>query len=370
MCDLNRNLTFREGCMFSDTLKDILELGAWDMSDGRIPKVNSIFFEERDIDFTPTVGDLASRVVDWIYDRSHEFTEEHDKYFDRLERIFLKILSPGDDALLRVKKLERRSDSILACNDDLNLQIFQYLDGIALAKSLKVSSGFCKLAKMEQLWKVLPPPAVAFGKREWAKYFGDIGEEPPLPKNIYHVLKNRCHIWPEKMVEETHELVLIPKSVNGKDLTLELLFELIKTPLGKGNVAKKRLSCRAVMTEHGNRPVSESHWVLMTKEIIPGSIDKSYPEQQSAISALAEKTQIDYQIPTILNAATVVFMKYVRTKQRLLYAIPPKYSFCQEEIRGSQVVFGNFTSSGLSIDCFWDKNKRTGVSAMRILKRN
>ena len=35
----------------------------------------------------------------------------------------------------------------------------------------------------------------AFGKAKWSKYFGDIGEEPPLLPNIDEILNSPCPIW-------------------------------------------------------------------------------------------------------------------------------------------------------------------------------
>ncbi len=73
-------------------------------------------------------------------------------------------------------------------------------------------------------------PSMAFGKALWAQYFGDIGVEPPLPPHINAILQSPCPYWSGKKVEETHLLVLIPQTVNGKPLTLRSLGELVKSP--------------------------------------------------------------------------------------------------------------------------------------------
>jgi len=59
-------------------------------------------------------------------------------------------------------------------------------------------------------------PPMAFGAADWKKYFGDVGVEPPLPANIDAILNGPCPIWSGKKVKETHLLMLVPSTVNGK----------------------------------------------------------------------------------------------------------------------------------------------------------
>ena len=58
------------------------------------------------------------------------------------------------------------------------------------------------------------PSKIFFGKKHWETYFGDVGDEPPLPGGIEAILQSPCPYNPEKKLEETHLLTLIPKSVN------------------------------------------------------------------------------------------------------------------------------------------------------------
>ena len=74
----------------------------------------------------------------------------------------------------------------------------------------------------------------AFGKSKWAKYIGDIGEEPPLPKEIFQIMTSPCPDNPRKRIYETHVLTLIPKEVNKQPLTLNSLGEHVQNPK-KGN---------------------------------------------------------------------------------------------------------------------------------------
>ena len=81
-------------------------------------------------------------------------------------------------------------------------------------------------------------PEMAFGKAKWERYFGDVGVEPPLPKDIVEVLKSPCPYWGGRRVEETHLLVLIPQSVNGRSFTIGTLGEMIKSPQKEGYSTK------------------------------------------------------------------------------------------------------------------------------------
>ena len=99
-----------------------------------------------------------------------------------------------------------------------------------------------------------------FGKAEWKKYFG---EEVPPPKGITQVLKSPCPYSKNgETVGETHILVFIPEGI-----TLNKLGEMIQSPQG-GGYATKYGDTSEVTQELGDLPVSESYWVLMTKELI------------------------------------------------------------------------------------------------------
>ena len=108
-----------------------------------------------------------------------------------------------------------------------------------------------------------------FGEEEWEIYFGDVGVEPPLPANIEEILNEPCSFWPDKKVKETHLLVLIPNTVNGKPFTMNCLGELIRKPKSEHST-RYRFYCNGANEAVGDKSYP-SHWVLMTRDIIPGS---------------------------------------------------------------------------------------------------
>ena len=119
-----------------------------------------------------------------------------------------------------------------------------------------------------------------FGKQAWETYFGDVGKVPPLPHNIVEILNAPCPFWPGKQVKETHLLTLIPRTVNGKLLTLQLLGELMKA-IKKGSAIKYSYCDLGQSEDNGTL---ESHWALMGRDVLPGTRNKTYWEQLKILS--------------------------------------------------------------------------------------
>jgi len=181
---------------------------------------------------------------------------------------------------------------------------------------------------------------IAFGKAKWERFFGDVGVEPPITQEIVEALKSPCPYWGEKRIEETHMLVLIPQTVNGRPLTLNTLQELIQSPQGEGHATKYRYYYDRMQKEIGSQPVSSSYWALMTKDVLPNSRNKTYIEQQALIKG-------PYAIPGALEMATGLLMHHAQTGERLY---PETFTRCQEKLSNTcRVVVGSFGSSGLSV---------------------
>ena len=177
----------------------------------------------------------------------------------------------------------------------------------------------------------------AFGPKEWFIHFGThLRNVPRLPPNITEILSSPCPFWSGKKVQETHLLVLVPETVNGKPLTLKTLEELVKKPL-QGSATQYRYFNIGEYTDPAAPP---SHWVLFTRDVIEGSRSKSYPDQQKLLS---QKGQGVYAVPTILDATVCIFMEYVRSGTRLYSDNPYTYTRCQEKYNANwQLVVGGF----------------------------
>jgi hypothetical protein len=191
-----------------------------------------------------------------------------------------------------------------------------------------------------------------FGKDQWEKYFGVIGEVPPLPPNIGEILNRQCIFWPDKKVHETHLLVFIPETVNGKPFHLDYLSELIQSPKS-GPKTKYDYYFDNTKKELGTKSL-EPHWVLMTKDVIPESRNKSYEDQKARVQKKAEESGIPYELPKALEAATVILMHHVETGQRIYSDSPWTYTRCQEKVNNNQwpQAIGGFAAGGLVIGSY------------------
>ncbi len=192
---------------------------------------------------------------------------------------------------------------------------------------------------------IIPRPAIAFGAAEWTKYFGDVGIEPPITQEIVETLKSPCPYWGGKKVEDTHMLILIPQTINGRPFNLNLLQDLIKRPQGSGHPTKYQYYYEGAQKEIGNQPPPSSYWVLITKDVLPNSRNKTYSEQQALIKG-------PYTVPGALEIATGILMHHVQTGEKLYPDSLNIYTRCQERLsNGYRVVVGSFGSSGL---CLYD----------------
>ncbi len=211
-------------------------------------------------------------------------------------------------------------------------------------------------------------PEMAFGKAKWGKYFGDIGTEPPLPPNIEQILNSACIFYPGEKIRETHLLVLIPNTVNGRAFHLNSLSELIKSPK-TGNKSQYRNYNSYVKNELGTKSTG-SHWALMTRDVIPDSRNKTYDDQKALVARHVQKSKIPYELPTALDAATAILMHYVETG-KALYTDDKlgkqwTYTRCQEKVNKNKwpAAIGGFSSGGLHV-CHYFDHSCSGVGCLR-----
>lgn len=198
-----------------------------------------------------------------------------------------------------------------------------------------------------------PLPEEAFGAAAWNKYFGDVGKEPPLPADIETILSSPCPFTRDKIVKDTHVLVLVPKTVNGETYNLKTLGNLIRKPKETGNATQYS----SFWDKIGEQTV-DSDWVLMTRSAVirPST---SYEEQVKELKAASQ----DYDAPSTLEAATAILMHHVRSGEQLFG--DDNYTHCQECVRNIQAAVGSFTTEGLEVDPL--VNGRHGLAGCRRL---
>ena len=194
-------------------------------------------------------------------------------------------------------------------------------------------------------------PYTKFGKEEWEKYFGEVGEEPALPADMEATLDAPCPFWPERKVRDTHLLVLIPAKVDGKLFVLNKLNELVGNPQNGGHTAKCEgdILLEPYNKQVGNEAPASSYWLLLTRDVLPESSEKTYAAQKEIVAGHASRTGLNYELPKALEAATAILAHYVRTGERLYISNRNKnskswtYTRCQELVDFDHtVVVGRF----------------------------
>lgn len=222
-------------------------------------------------------------------------------------------------------------------------------------------------------------PGCLFGVEEWTQHLGVVAKIS-LPEGMLAILNQPCPITPGKKVGETHMLTLIPDSVNNKPLTLNSLGRLLKEKrASQGKVTGYYQINTAISAGQGDKIAGPSHYVLMTKGVLPGSrgkryalnqaMGKSYAENQAMVKAIPG-TSGAYEVPSALSAATCIFMNYLASSGTRLFSDDPwTFTRCQEQVQNDSIVVGGFIQFGLTIsyssvyDCGY--GNYCGVAALR-----
>jgi hypothetical protein len=208
-------------------------------------------------------------------------------------------------------------------------------------------------------------PAEVFGAEEWRQYFGEVGEVPPYPEHLIDTLNSPCPFWARKSVKNTHLLVLIPSRVAGQPFSLNLLEKLIDRPQGGGHPTRYRCYYDGVQRVLGAQSPGGSYWVLMTREVLEGSRNKDYASQKSLVATRAGETELPYELPGALEAATVILSHYVRSEERLYTDNPWTWTRCRELVDNRlPVIVGGFSSGGLGVGSDGGRSYY-GVSCLR-----
>jgi hypothetical protein len=104
----------------------------------------------------------------------------------------------------------------------------------------------------------------------------------------------------------------------------------------------------------------------MTKDVLPGSRNKSYAEQQKIVAGLAEKSLIGYEVPGTLKFAVCILSHYFGSNIRLFNDNPWTYTRCKENFQGCPTIVGGFAPDGLRVNCnIFDDDGGFAVAAMR-----
>lgn len=258
--------------------------------------------------------------------------------------------------------------------EDLILEIFALLNFDALIAVGSVNRQWRQIANQPILWKKAIYSEIAFGNDKWAKLFGtevvkdeDNNEElSSLPLDEFIAdCKNFKSLFPEKNPKDLLMLVRLPKTLNG-GLTLKSLTDLAEKFFSNCNDGYKYI-WKGIVQELRNDSIDKSHWVMMTKSILPGSKDNSYCQQEKMIAALAEKSLIGYEVPGVLESTACILSQYFDPNIRLFNDDSSVYTRCKEGFDGHQIIVGGLAPVYLRIlrNCCNAGHEHVGIAALR-----
>lgn len=205
-------------------------------------------------------------------------------------------------------------------------------------------------------------PAIAFGKKQWAELGLEV-EDIPLPEDIDAILKSPCPFSKNgETVDQTHVLVLKPGSINGEDFNVGNFGKFMKSKFPELDQEGYRDIINAAKKLGSNE---KSCWILMKKDLIDGSRNKSLAEHTKMVE---EQGRGKYQIPGVLDVIVCAMAEYARSQGKtLLFGKKPWiYTRCHESVRGFKMAVGGFASGGLRVfSIIHSTFDDVGVAAMR-----
>jgi hypothetical protein len=220
--------------------------------------------------------------------------------------------------------LQTRSEK-KACNEkepslaeSIPQEIWKQLFSYHSLKQLSLDKLCCQnwnqiTSKMINQIQIRAESTGCFGEIEWLKYFGDIGIAPPLPENIDCILDSPCPFFKGQKVRDTHDLILVPETLNGAPLSIGLLEAIIQKPK-QGNST----TCQFFYTSHIYPPVVDSHWTLIPKSGVYTTWDECCENEfNQYLEAINSKSNFFYEIPSIRDIAICKFMNFVKQPDAL-----------------------------------------------------
>lgn len=312
----------------------------------------------------PSTENSLNAVTQNLSDLKLESEESKTKIEKKTTDALKKLAESNAQSLGPRKTVQVAENHFARVPKDVSQKIFGYL-----GNDLGKLSTVCKTWKTEiqdpffiHRYSLLPVRAI--GKKKLEKFFGEIDKTvPPIPQTLLEAWESECPVYPGtgKKVKDTHVLVYKSAKMNGKPHTINAFAELITNPDGSKGY---RYLNKQVRDSLGNKSDEKGEWLLMTKDVIPGSLGKNLLEQQELVNSLSEKAKAKYLIPTGLEAATCVYVAYKVLGERLFSDQSWTNTICQEP-DGSVSVVGSFTKSGFQIDSLYCMAANYGVAALR-----
>lgn len=222
--------------------------------------------------------------------------------------------------------------------------IFDHLDFASLEVCASVNSDWNKMS-VEKKNKIL---SSVFSPKDWNVHFkshliskGEMREAfNSLPANIATI---PCPIYEGKKLIDTHVFTYIPK-----DLTINKCEEIFGYAYIWDQVVKQFGDISA-----------KSGWRAMTKEALPGSVDKTFFIQKAQVDRLNSTSVEVFKIPTVLEGIVCISTEFFKTGKKIYQKCDTR---CQENIQKYQVTVRD-SRDGLLIN-HYSIHRSIGIAAL------
>lgn len=258
--------------------------------------------------------------------------------------------------------------------EELTLEIFSFLGLLDICSVSITCKTWKQLEETKKLKHKFVYEHIAFGKDKWVKYFHkdiflneNMKEDfDALPKDIVHTLMKELSKDKKRLMDEIM-LVWIPQKICGNDLNFRSFKDLVKSilPAKKSGYYHIDQKFEKLNKEY---TIKKSFWVMMTKNILNGTLKKTYEQQKFHIDLFSTKMQIDFEVPTVLETTVCMLTEYIRTKKKVCLFPDRIFTRCQEvDNEGVQAGIGNYKDKGFYFSYF-PINDMMGMAAIKKYK--
>ncbi len=194
-----------------------------------------------------------------------------------------------------------------------------------------------------------------FGPEDWEKLLGVKGVElPDIPSGLtLDLLERPDEFEPTKTIAETHALVVIPRGMSllslGEKVTAVTLARKVKAlwTVSLAEIWKTQPLAR--------KESSEDTLVLIRRDFLPGSQDKTDEEQEAYLAT--DPRCSPYETASMLYLQAMLFLNFLKNKERLFFC---KYGRCEEKWDDGQRAYcGVMSARGVyvsSLDSYKSSN--------------
>jgi hypothetical protein len=295
----------------------------------------------------------------------------------------LSIKTPSSKKSLPITRIDFCKEH----SSDIALHIFSHLTLHELGLIKRVSKRWCEVASHPLLWKTAIYREIAFSSKDWMRLNADFAKDTDLYKEMLSLPEDIAEELGRsasngKHIKDTHILVIKPKglTINTLGVIAKQIFTIHNYGYTEIDIDKEAYSYEdghwfkigsIVTSPLGNQDIEKAEWLLMTKNILPGSLNKSFDQNVNMMSELAKARGVRYEVPNVLQAATCMLAEYSRSKKYLFYD-ESMGTLCRDGfvydgernryLVGKSILF----SEGISVYCSkMEDDHCTGVAGIR-----